>query len=263
MNRKILFSEGGQPVFLDDLSLMQDEIRDSVDNLIHALGADLNQEIVFVKKPDVTYNGTRTSFSNGVVWHKEHGLLYMPPVTDIDLGQSGKAYVQITVAKTGNRDFEDGQVRPCLKEVTAKIVSTDTGDGYLFSSIKSMVTELATMIDKADKSEYETVEVEWQNGYSGVVEVKQIYGGVRYHVKASSSSYDWNGHEGVVCFGNFHPSASPMFLTGGEDSDTDSPHFLILQSNGMMGIHKYNDDSLQSPDLCSIDVTFDVLGQPW
>lgn len=254
---KVLFNEGGQPVFLDDLSSIQDYCSETAKMILSSLGVDIDS-VFFVKKPSITRNGTLATFTPGVIWVKEYGLVPLKEATDIDLGVTGKAFVQLDVSKTTNHDFADGISRPTRLTVSARIVSMEAGSDYVFFGIGDMMSELASLIDITNKTNYQSVEVEWVNGYSGIVEVKAIYGGVRYHVKAKSSSVsEWADSTKTICYGSFIPSVSTMFMTGGDSPSRDTPHYLILSSEGNMALSKGGD---MGPSFSSIDVTFDVLG---
>lgn len=246
---------GGQPVYLDDLSTIQEACSQAINALLSALGVDMEQTVYFIKKPTVTYSGTTASFSAGVIWHASYGLIALPAVDGLELGVAGNAYIRITVTDSNNRTFEDGQLRPCLRTVTASVVNSAAD--YQFSEIEDMMSNLAALIDRANKTEYQTVSVEWANGYSGRVEVKQIYGGYRYHVMASSLNTEWAETGKHVCFGNFLPSVSGMFMTGGDTPSRDNPHYLILGGEGYMLLD--GGTETLGPSTAPIDITFDAL----
>ena len=81
---KVLFKEGGQPIYLDDLSTMQDFSSDAIEMLLQGLGVDTDVTY-FVKKPEVTNKGTVAKFTNGSLWVKDVGLVPLIGVTDLDL----------------------------------------------------------------------------------------------------------------------------------------------------------------------------------
>ena len=127
---KVLFKEGGQPIYLDDLSTMQDFSSDAIEMLLQGLGVDTDVTY-FVKKPEVTYNGTVAKFTNGCLWVKDIGLVPLIGVTDLDLGITGKAYVKISKTETMPRSFEDGQIRTTRQTVIGTIVNTPANSDYV------------------------------------------------------------------------------------------------------------------------------------
>ena len=68
---------------------------------------------------------------------------------------------------------------------------------------------------------------------------------------------EWADSTKTICYGSFIPSVSTMFMTGGDSPSRDTPHYLILSSEGNMALSKGGD---MGPSFSSIDVTFDVLG---
>ena len=52
-----------------------------------------------------------------------------------------------------------------------------------------------------------------------------------------------------------------MFMTGGDTPSRDNPHYLILDGEGYMELS--GGTEVDSPINAPIDVTFDVLGDPW
>lgn len=257
---KVLFNEGGQPIYLDDLSAIQDYGSDAVELLLSALGVDTDVTC-FVKKPEVTRDGTSATFSDGSLWVAGIGLVPLVGVANLDLGITGRAYVRVTVSEAMPRIFQDGQERATRKTAVATVVNTSADGDYLYSEIPDMIGRLSLLIDKSDRTEYQAVEVEWRNGYGGVVEVKEIFGGYRYHVEARSNASSWEdvSHGNVICHGGFHPSVSGMFMTGGDAPARDSVHYLILSGEGYISLAGSNMGPLFAP----IDITFDVLGNPW
>ena len=257
---KVLFKEGGQPIYLDDLSTMQDFSSDAIEMLLQGLGVDTDVTY-FVKKPEVTYNGTVAKFTNGSLWVENIGLVPLIGVTDLDLGITGKAYVKISKTETMPRSFEDGQIRTTRQTAIGTIVNTPANSDYVYSEIPDMLSQLSFLIDKNNRTDFQTVEVKWINGYGGVVEVKEIFGGYRYHVKAKSSASSWDETGKLICSGAFHPSVSSMFMTGGDTPSRDNPHYLILSSEGYIVLS--GGTEVDGPINAPIDVTFDVLGDPW
>lgn len=256
MTNKLIFNEGGQPVFLDDLSVIQDSIREATEELLSSLGADLTQDVLFIKKPSVTRSGTTATFSSGVLWHNIYGMIPITGVIGLDLGATGRAFVKIIITNSEYRTFDDGQQHACRRCVTATIVNLSGPDCYAFSEIGDLISSLSALLDKSNKSNFTSVDVDWVNGYRGVVEFKYILGGYRYHVQADSMSGSWADENKFICLGDFHPAVSPMFLTGGDTAARDNPHFLILNGEGFMAL---SGGTELGPSTAPIDITFDVL----
>lgn len=131
MNR-IKFNEGGQPVFLDDFKLLQDNQQCFVDNLIHILSGDTN---VIISGAEVDYQdiegrddalkvivGEGKAFIGGdiVEWTSPLEIEYVYDVDD-------DIYLVVSEQDEDLRDFNDGNQRYC--RTTKKVSLSKSKEG--------------------------------------------------------------------------------------------------------------------------------------
>lgn len=262
---KMQFQKGGQPVYLDDLSVIQSASADALDKFLSSLGGDVSKDILFLTKPTVSYSGTAISTTSGVLWVKGKGFVTLPAVTGLDISATGSAYVQIITTDIASRVFSDAQTRSCQQQVTAQLIATQTGTYYKFEDITEFLPSLAALVDVANKTDYiQLSSINWANGYSGTIEYKKIYGGKRYHIKATSANSTWSAEtQGLIFEAAIAEWVSPMFMTGGDDPTVDKPHYLYTQGSGQCYMVSAIGTLETNPTLCPIDITFDAIGAPF
>ena len=136
----LLINEGGQPVFLEDLSLIQSESIAACASLITAMTSadalllrELNQERV---DQDGVNSVTFHFPANTLVYH---GRCYPFAAADVVVKLDGTQeeaaeaiHVSLYADDTDYRTFSDGRQRPTRRVYTVRI-STDAGDGSLVS----------------------------------------------------------------------------------------------------------------------------------
>ena len=136
----LLINEGGQPVFLEDLSLIQSESIAACASLITAMTSadalllrELNQEVV---DQDSVNSVTFHIPANTLVYH---GRCYPFAAADVVVKLDGTQeeaaeaiHVSLYADDTDYRTFSDGRQRPTRRVYTVRI-STDAGDGSLVS----------------------------------------------------------------------------------------------------------------------------------
>ncbi len=254
---KVIFSEGGQPIYLDDLDDLQKYAAQHIDLILEALGVDTEASIYFVKKPTLQRDGTAATFSDGIIWHSEHGLIRLAGAEDLELGDAGNAWIRITQTSGTPRLFEDGQQHDTRSTVTAQIVNTYTGDEYPYFAIEDMFSQLAELIDTR-QSMFTEIQTVWANGYDGIVEYKNIFGGKRYHIRATSVNDVWEENIdrliGTAPFGE--RIVTPRFMTNELTTQITQPPYIAINSQGQMKLYgQYSG----GPDDNPIDITFDVL----
>jgi hypothetical protein len=260
---KMKFQEGGQPVYLDDLSVIQSASADALDKFLSSLGGDISKDILFLSKPTVSYSGNSISTTSGILWVKDKGFITLPAVNGLDISATGSAYVQIISTDIESRVFSDAQTRACQQQITAQLIATQTGTYYKFDDISEFIPSLAALVDIANKTDYIRLSsITWANGYTGTIEYKNIYGGKRYHIKASSANATWTT-PGLIFTAALPESVSLMFLTGGDDPSVDKPHYIYTLGNGQCYLVSSIGSLESNPELCPIDITFDSIGTPF
>lgn len=262
---KVLFNSGGQPVYLDDLQIIQDEVREAAEEIISSLGVDLDQEVFYVKKPTMTLDGSLATFSNGVLWHKDYGLIPINGVSNLNVSLA-QTYVRIMVTDSNNRTFEDGQQYACKQTVVANIVNIQSGICYLFSEIQDMMSKLSTLLHNSDSKRWIPLNVFFYNGYSGKVEYREYPDYYQYHIDISSNNTEF-GISGSLLFevgadgwpGGSRNSVSCLFGTGGDDVAYAS---YVAFVDGMARIFPLRSDvegaSIWTPADCPVNIIFEI-----
>lgn len=260
---KVLFNGGGQPIYLDDLQIIQDGVRDAAEEIISALGVDLGQEVFFVKKPTMTLSASLATFSDGVLWHEDYGLIPINGVSNLNIG-SAQAYVKIVVTDSNSRIFEDGQQHNCKQTVVANIVNVNSSSGisYLFSEIPDMMSRLSALLDKSNSEHWIPIDVAFYNGYYGTVEYQEFEDFYRIRIDIFSNLH--KEQEGSVFLFDIRDSNWPcqyrdvrsgLFGAGGDDVSYTS---YISFGDGIAELERFGSGPFWSPDDCSVKTIFDI-----
>lgn len=179
------FNEGGQPVYLDDLRLLQENDVSALKWLMDTLGS----AIVIKESPVVDANSDGSyTVEGGIAW--DNGELLQWDDTDFSASEwTDTVWLCVKESDTDTRTFEDGQDRAC---VTAKTVylSTDSTGVEKCYNLMLMKTMREVLRDKIGYTEYawKSVAVEWQNGYTGTVKYQDKPECYRVWIKAKSTS---------------------------------------------------------------------------
>ena len=259
---KVLFNGGGQPIYLDDLQIIQDGVREAAEEIISALGVDLDQEVFFVKKPTMTLNGSLATFSDGVLWHEDYGLIPINRVSNLNIG-SAQAYVKIVVTDSDSRTFEDGQQYACKRTVVANIVNSQSGTCYPFSGIDDMVSRLSALLDKSNSEHWIPINVHFYNDYSGTVEYQEFEDFYRIRIDISSTDYE-NQQGSIALFGTwdsrwpgrYRDQRSGLFGAGGDDVSYTS--YISFGQDGDAVLDRFGSGDCWSPGECSVKTIFDI-----
>lgn len=150
MNR-LIFSEGGQPVFLEDLKLLQDNMIDLILSLFPLTGGGAAFDDDGMK--DVRnlpiystprhFNGSGDANCETVQAHKlitKNGVYDVPETTigeqDTEDGSTNilhSCYYVLNEEVVEKREFEDGVSRGVVKSLTAKIVGRKPTSGTYYT----------------------------------------------------------------------------------------------------------------------------------
>lgn len=191
---KLRFNEGGQPVFLNDLQLLQDNFFEVWDTILKLLA---NGEDVFVLDDypysvDQTVAGQKTmTFPAGIIVVRGELYAYEAAsltTTDID----AKPYVCLQNVTDDVRLFEDGQERPCRSIGRAYLSYDTTGvDEYYYFTDLVWNKTLPLLLKKKlqlVKDSWEDIDVTFYNGFSGKVQKRVVEGEtyIRINIKSTN-----------------------------------------------------------------------------
>lgn len=204
MNR-LKFNEGGQPVYLDDLELLQENERTMLRALVGSLTGWTNKvmllddPIPLLSDPlfSIGFEPELHEIPSGLAWIQEDFVTF----TGLKLSETttwsklkDHLYLVVGRRETDSRLCEDGQNRNCRTEITARLALDPEGavETYKVSDLPTVRDAVKLNIVGAEPK-WEEVSVKWANGYSGRVERKKIKDGYRIHIRAQSKQEAWNG----------------------------------------------------------------------
>nr|DAL51731.1 MAG TPA_asm: hypothetical protein [Caudoviricetes sp.] len=269
MNR-LQFSEGGQPVCLDDLKLLQDNEQESIKLLLSAL---VNTKVFLLDKIKMDY--LKRSEDGRVYFTVKAGVLVVDgellswndtKFSSADLTK--QKYLCVRDIETDSRIFEDGQSRACVKAKEAYVSLSNEGASLSYNIFQLPVFAdlLKEKLNIAVDKNWKDIAVTWNNGYAGSFQYQDLgnYYKCRISIKSSSRSWGETGEiVGFITDNNIPRFVSPMFLTGGDDDTTMSEFYLVnnierleLRGNGV----DFSND-IYSPAMCPINTIFDIPKQ--
>lgn len=269
MNR-LLFSEGGQPVCLDDLKLLQDNEQEGIKLLLSAL---VDTKVFLLDK--IKMDLPKRSEDGRVYFTVKAGTLVVDGEllswNDTKFSTADIArpkYLCVRDIETDSRIFEDGQSRACVKAKEAYVSLSNEGASLSYNMLQLPVfadllkTKLNITVDK----NWKDIAVTWNNGYTGSFQYQDLgnYYKCRISIKSSLRSWGETGEiVGCIDDNNIPRFVSQMFLTGGDDDTTMSEFYLVNNIENLMlrgnGVDFSND--IYSPAMCPINTIFDIPKQ--
>lgn len=274
MNR-LVFNEGGQPIFLDDIKLLQDNDAGFNRQFLNAISGKssaflfqpLDMKPLSVDQEKLTT--TAKVYAGSIVVAGE--IIDFPESTVTVKTWSDPLYVCIKETENEEREFEDGQTRPCRKSVQAYISTSKDGAKVAYN-----VLELPTLTELLRRNlglggidTWKNIPVTFFNGYTGQVQYQKQGGSTRIKVKISSMKGEWDAMPGKgILFevdsqvGSFlNRKWSGTFGTGGDDGS----HLCALEFyDGKCSLRDLRElsgasDVLDSPIECPVSLTFEIL----
>lgn len=191
---KLLFNEGGQPVYLDDLETLQTEPAEQLKMLLKALGVGTAMFLLkeFAAKSLPSQDG-KTYYGIYRNWLVKDGEIYELPDTGMAIESGDTLYVGLKTAESDERNFDDGQSHACLETTTAYYSTVKTDDSMVdVKSLKSLWEIVAPVIKQfMPVEEYKTLNVTFKNGFTGTVEYKDVGDAYRVRVNIESKADSW------------------------------------------------------------------------
>lgn len=269
MNR-LLFSEGGQPVCLDDLKLLQDNEQEGIKLLLSAL---VDTKVFLLDK--IKMDLPKRSEDGRVYFTVKAGTLVVDgellswndtKFSTADI--AGPKYLCVRDIETDSRIFEDRQSRACVKAKEAYVSLSNEGASLSYDILQLPVFEdlLKTKLNIAVDKNWKDIAVTWYNGYTGSFQYQDLgnYYKCRISIKSSLRSWGETGEiVGYIDDNNIPRFVSQMFLTGGDDDTTMCEFYLVNNTEDLAlrgnGVDFSND--IYSPAMCPINTIFDIPKQ--
>ena len=274
MNR-LVFNEGGQPIFLDDIKLLQDNDAGFNRQFLNAISGKssaflfqpLDMKPLSVDQEKLTT--TAKVYAGSIVVAGE--IIDFPESTVTVKTWSDPLYVCIKETENEEREFEDGQTRPCRKSVQAYISTSKDGAkvAYNVLELPTLTELLRRNLGLGGVDTWKNIPVTFFNGYTGQVQYQKQGGSTRIKVKISSMKGEWDAMHGKGILFEVDPQVgsflnrkwSGTFGTGGDDGS----HLCALEFyDGKCSLRDLRElsgasDVLDSPIECPVSLTFEIL----
>lgn len=191
MNR-LKFSEGGQPIYLEDLQLLQDNEKSSAGQVLSALCC--GRSTMLFEKPTYQYTENEagdfvikvsqgTAFINGdfVSWRD---AVIVGPQSEDDL------WLCVREIPGDKRTFDDGQLRSCMVSREGYISADPAGAvvSYKLNSLRCIADYIQELIGYKI-AVWKNIKVSFLNGYSGSVKYKELDDCYRVYVDIKSNNH--------------------------------------------------------------------------
>ena len=190
MNR-LIFNEGGQPVFLDDLQTLQDNHFDMWRSFLKAMTS--GAEAFLLEPVSMGLNGDGSGYVGGGVLVVDGMLCPFEGIT-IDSVAGRTVFVILKRQEADQRVFEDGQARNCAETVTARLGTDPEGadKAYELEGLKCFTDLLSGAV--AGTGAGGNVAVTFLNGYTGSVDISPSdnFTDTELRMAVSSARAEWD-----------------------------------------------------------------------
>lgn len=272
---KVIFHEGGQPIFLDDLKTIQDFAMGQLSNLLRVLGQEEDIFLLNDMSGDiVSYDSEtgKTTFKIKKNWIVNKGLIFEIPETTVSvLTWEDPLYVGFKSAEIDKRTFEDGQEHACMINHEAFLSTTKTGTSMMnVFDLKTLWNLIAPKINSSiPVQEYKDISVDFRNGYSGKVQYKDVGDAYRVKISVSSDNFAWETYSGssnpmkmLFTFkDNSFPYANRTFYADvviGVGGDTEARAQHATLQNREMSVWLDVNSNLDYPSACPVKTIFEI-----
>lgn len=234
---KILFHEGGQPIQLDDLQLLQENSFSLFKALIDALSGQT--PVFLIKRPGASVKVVSKDTTSYVV---ESGSIVVDgevlswPETDMQVkAWNAPVYACIRDTESDPRVFADGQTNNCRanKSVYLSLTKDGASKAYNIFELPIFPDLLGKVIgvSKSDKDWNQLEILGGMNGYSGEIYYKELDGVFFFNVNLTSDHEAWDKIGEKTVYGVCEINANPI-LSGEMPSLLSIP--LNVKGNGLL-----------------------------
>lgn len=267
---KLIFSEGGQPVCLDDLKTLQENSFSSMNTLMEALGcgthAFLLNNIDVQNAHFTTDEKTGFTLKSGTL--VVGGEFFSWEDTELAISDGNTPiYLCIKETDCDLRTFEDGQIRNCLvkKEIYASLDKTGSTMAYNIYELKTLFDLLKSKLNLTVDRNWKDLKVTLKNGYTGTVQYQELEYSYRFRFNLKSTATSWDDGDGVLFM--YDPQewivdefVSPEFMTGGDDMyAVKVTKILVYGERAILDGEKMDfSDTIYDPMSCSVNTIVDI-----
>ena len=272
---KVIFSEGGQPVFLDDLRTIQECALGQLGRLLHALEGEEDIFLLNEMNAEFVSNDADTNKSTFRIkknWIVCKGLIHEIPETTVEVATwNDPLYVGFKSTEGDRRVFENGQEHACKMNYEAFLTTTNTGTSMRnVFELKTLWSLIAPKINNnIPVQEYQDIKVQFSNGYKGTVQYKDVGDAYRVKISVSSENFAWETYTGTndamkILFTfdrNSFPYANRTFYADvviGVGGDTEARAQHATLQNREMSLWLNVDSNLDYPAACPVKTIFEI-----
>ena len=248
--KKLLFNNGGQPTYLDDIETLQDVVFATTEGIVEGLAGE---GVYLVDKPELRpIAGTQFWYIVSPTRVLVNGQVV------IATGEAGfkvsGLYLHVYERDVDARVLANGTTAPCAKETVAEWVYDPADASGMYSAF-----DMKTIRQAVAEKMYEDNTIVWpdssghDNGYHGTIKRQEMGNIARYIVNLESEQTSWNGDGVFDIFSNDYETCCPIFKSG------DDMAMLYRDTFSTMRIRGLNGALSGSPSTHPIHVVFDVV----
>lgn len=271
---KLLFKEGGQPVYLDDLDTLQSNAQNQLGLLLSNLGDGADMYLFEEMEADIVggniTKGT-TTFKTRQNWFTKDGVIYEIPSTTLTVKSwDSPIWLGMKTTETDKRTFDDGQERMCMETAEAYLSVDKTSDDMVnVWQLRTLWQLMAPLLESNTRTEpYKTLKLTWYNGYSGAVQCKDVGDAYRIRIDVNSDNTSWddtaNG-KAVMAFDTsayMIPQYGNLFVDVVKGTGGDTPgrqmHATLAIRDAIVYLEGMGDTDVYTPAFCHIKVIFEI-----
>lgn len=205
---KVIFNKGGQPIYLDDMELVQENGFEMMRSLIYSLtGVDepcLLHPYTYQTKILDNENGIvkMTILANAIVYNGEIVHFDTASFTNREIEEKGAVKVCVKSSASDLRTFNDGQQHHCRRSLSAYLNLSGAGADafYEITNLKTIPELLARRIGyDSSVVVWRDVPVVFYNEYSGTVQYSEG-SSLQVKIDVRTTAKEWeSGKRGVIC----------------------------------------------------------------
>lgn len=201
---KILFSEGGQPLYIDDIKTLQENPANQMSALLQALGANTSVFLLDrfqgeLKKID--QSAATTTFQTKKNWLVLDGVIHeIKETTLVAHSWNDPLYVGVRKSNSDVRTFEDGQEHACRETAEAFLSFEKTEGAFNVFELKTLFDLIGPKM-KVESQEWKEEDDAFShpvNGYHGTIRKKRGPGFLIKKISLESDNTEWTDGPGVV-----------------------------------------------------------------
>lgn len=247
--KKILFNNGGQPTYLDDIETLQDVVFATTKGIVDGLAGE---GVYLVDKPEL-----RPLAGNNYWYIVSPTRVLVNGQVVIATGTAGfklsNLYLHVYERDVDERVLANGTTAPCAKETVAEWVKDPADASGMYSAlgmktIRQAVAEQMYEDDTRDVSDFAMF-----NGYHGTIKRQEMGNIIRYIVNLESEQTSWSSNHVFTIFSTDRWICCPVFKSG------DDMATLYNGSAGDIHISGPTTALAGSPSTHPIHVVFDVV----